>query len=228
MSRSPLAKKRSSVLTASNTSRATGTKKRTRIQSVNEERILDAALEVFSTYGFRGATVDQIALSAGMSKPNLLYYFRRKQDLYLAVLNRTLEMWLAPFGKINTDGDPAQELKSYIALKLEFSRTHPEASRLFAAEMLQGAPLLKKILDTRVKYLVEEKTAVIQSWIAQKKIANIDPTHLVFMIWAATQHYADFETQIDSILPGKDRKKSRFDDALETISAVMLNGLLPR
>ena len=57
---------------------------KTRIQSENQDLILKAALDVFSTYGFRGATIDQIAVKCGLSKPNLLYYFRRKDDIYAA------------------------------------------------------------------------------------------------------------------------------------------------
>ena len=93
-----------------NIARASASKKRTRIQAENEERILDAGLKVFSTYGFRGATVDQIAERAGMSKPNLLYYFRRKQDIYTAVLTRTLDMWLGPLGEMDPAGDPEREM----------------------------------------------------------------------------------------------------------------------
>src|SRR5260221_4720506 len=105
------------AMTPANTARAGKTRKRTRIQVANEERILDAALEVFSTYGFRGATVDQIAARAGMTKPNLLYYFRRKTDIYLAVLNRTHEMWLQPLEALSADGDPAEQIAASIDRK---------------------------------------------------------------------------------------------------------------
>src|SRR5260221_12158502 len=107
------------AMTPANSARAGKNRKRTRIQEANEERILDAALEVFSTYGFRGATVDQIAALARMTKPNLLYYFRRKDDIYLAVLRRTLEMWLQPLEALGADGDPASEIRAYIDRKLE-------------------------------------------------------------------------------------------------------------
>jgi TetR/AcrR family transcriptional regulator len=124
-----------------NAARAHKTRKRTRIQLANESKILDAGLEVFSTYGFRGATVDQIAFLAGMTKPNLLYYFRRKEDIYLAVLNRTLDRWLAPLEALDPDGDPATEITAYIDRKIEISRDSPKASRLFAMEIMQGAPI---------------------------------------------------------------------------------------
>jgi len=223
-------KNESSVLDmdAENHARAKRTRKKTRIQQVNEQRILDAALEIFSTFGFRGTTVDQVAAAANMSKPNLLYYFRRKQDMYVAVLDRTLEMWLNPFEDIDENGDPEKEIIAYIKRKLEYSKNYPEASRLFMSEILQGAPLLKPLLESRVKSLVKAKSAVFKKWSKAGKISDVDPTHLVFMIWAVTQHYADFDAQITAVMDlGQDRK-ALYSDAMKTISHVFMNGLLPR
>ena len=186
-------------MSPADSARAQRTRKRTRIQEENEERILNAALEVFSTYGFRGATVDQIATLAGMTKPNLLYYFRRKQDIYRAVLKRTLEMWLTPLEELSGDGDPAAEISAYIDRKLEMSRDMAKESRLFAMEIIQGAPVLDDVLAGRLKKLVDEKTAVIRRWIAKGELAPVDPHHLLFMIWATTQHYADFEVQVRAL-----------------------------
>jgi TetR/AcrR family transcriptional regulator len=208
------------------TPRAGQTRKRTRIQEANEARILDAALEVFSTYGYRGATVDQIAARAGMTKPNLLYYFRRKPDIYLAVLNRTHEMWLQPLEQLDADGDPATEITAYIDRKLEMSRDNPEASRLFAMEIIQGAPILGPVLTGRLKRLVDEKAAVIAGWVAAGRIAPVDPYHLIFMIWATTQHYADFETQIRAVLGQKADAPDHFTAARATLEQVFLKGVV--
>ncbi len=112
---------------------------KTRIQTINEARILDAAKRVFAEHGFRGATVDEIAQRAEMSKPNLLYYFKNKKALYRAVLERTLDSWLEPLRALDAAGDPETELRRYIARKIEASRRDPEASRVFASEMLRGA-----------------------------------------------------------------------------------------
>ena len=212
---------------SANTARAGKTRKRTRIQEANEERILDAALEIFSTYGFRGVTVDQIAALAGMTKPNLLYYFRRKEDIYLAVLNRTHEMWLQPLEALDADGDPTHELTAYIDRKLEMSRTNPTASRLFAMEIIQGAPVLGPVLSGRLKTLVDDKAAVIQGWIDSGRMAPVDPHHLIFMIWATTQHYADFAVQIAAILGQSARKKQHFVTARITLEQMLITGVAP-
>jgi TetR/AcrR family transcriptional regulator len=205
--------------------RAGRTRRRTRIQAANEEKILDAALEVFSTWGYRGATVDQIAALAGMTKPNLLYYFRRKEDIYLAVLERTHEMWLEPLEHLDPAGDPATEIAAYVDRKLEMSRDNPKASRLFAMEILQGAPVLGATLSGRLKTLVDEKAAVIHGWIAAGHLAPVDPHHLIFMIWATTQHYADFDAQIRAVLGQRTNARDHFETAKATMDRVFLRGI---
>lgn len=207
---------------------ASSSNKRTRIQGINRGIILEAALEVFSTYGFRGSTIDQIADKAGMSKPNLLYYFPRKEDIYVTVLEDTLEDWLTPFRHIDPAGDPVEELRKYIALKMELSASKPESSRLFANEILHGAPAIQDFLKTNLKRLVDEKAGVIRHWIEEGRLAPVDPYHLIFMIWATTQHYADFDVQIRAILPEQTVRPGFFDDATDSILSILLNGIKPR
>ena len=215
-------------MTSADIARARLTKKRTRIQEENEERILDAGLEVFSAYGFRGATIDQIAERAGMTKPNLLYYFRRKDDVYLAVLQRTVEAWMQPLEALGAGDDPAVEIKAYLARKLEMARENPTASRLYAMEMMQGAPMLGAVLSNWMKELVDEKAALLRRWSAEGRMAPVDPYHLIFMIWATTQHYADYEVQVRAMLGPATDGNRHFAGASETLDAVFLGGLFRR
>lgn len=208
--------------------RATETQRKTRIQMENEERILDAALEEFSVHGFRGATIDRIAEHAGMSKPNLLYYFRRKQDMYEALIARLLETWLEPLKELDASGDPLPELQSYIRRKLEMARDFPRESRLFANEILQGAPRIKRLLESELKPLVDEKVEVLRGWMKDGQINPVDARHLIFSIWSTTQHYADFDTQVQVIL-GPDRgSDGRFEDAARYLETLFLDGLRPQ
>ncbi|MCB1377378.1 MAG: TetR family transcriptional regulator C-terminal domain-containing protein [Alphaproteobacteria bacterium] len=199
--------------------------RKTRIQSQNQELILEAALGVFSTYGFRGSTVDQIARSCGLSKPNLLYYFRRKEDIYIAVLEHTLADWLEPLRALDPAGDPLTELERYVSAKLRMSRLKPEASRLFANEILHGAPAIGKFLRGPLKQLVDEKAAVIAGWIKAGRINPVDPYHLIFAIWATTQHYADFDVQVRALLQGN---SDTFETAECSLLALFFDGLRPR
>ena len=201
---------------------AARTTPRTRIQAQNREIILEAALAVFAASGYRGATVDAIAAKAKMSKPNLLYYFRRKEEIYVALLERILEGWLEPLKTLKPGGDPLTEIGDYIRAKLQASRANPEASRLFANEILHGAPMIGKFLRGPLKALVDEKAAVIAGWAAAGKIASVDPHHLIFAIWATTQHYADFDVQVRAVLGGK---PDHLEEAERTLLALILGGL---
>jgi TetR/AcrR family transcriptional regulator len=172
----------------------------TRIQQKNSTTILDAALDVFSANGFRGATLDQIAEVAGLSKPNLLYYFPSKEAMHLALLSQLLTTWLDPLRAMNPSGDPLVEIMTYVRKKLEISQKFPRESRLFANEVLHGAPHLRAAIEGELKELVDEKTVVLQEWMDSGKIAALPPVHLIFSIWALTQHYADFDVQVRAVL----------------------------
>lgn len=195
----------------------------TRIQKKNRAAILNAALDVFSAQGFRGATVDQIANAAGLSKPNLLYYFPSKEAMHGALLAELMDTWLNPLRVLNSDGDPLEEILAYVHRKLQMSRDFPRESRLFANEIIQGAPRIHAALSMDLKHLVDDKAALIQNWITAGKIAPIHPYHLLFSIWSLTQHYADFDVQIRAVLGNEDP----FDTAPDFIDTVYRRLLSP-
>ena len=202
--------------------------RRTRIQTEKRDLILEAALDVFSAHGFRGATIDQIAEAAGMSKPNLLYYFRSKEEMHTTLIGKLLTTWLEPLRELDDSRDPLVEIRDYIRRKLEMARDFPRESRLFANEILQGAPRIMPMIEGELKSLVDEKVAIIKGWMRAGKIVRIDPYHLIFSIWATTQHYADFDVQVRAVL-GSDRGgEGRFADAARFLEELFLNGLRPR
>lgn len=198
-------------------------KKVSRIQQRNRKLILDAALEVFSKQGFRGATLDQIAKQAGLSKPNILYYFDGKEDIHVTLLNHLMDKWLDPLRQVDPDGKPLEEIMRYVQRKLEMSYEFPRESRLFANEILQGAPRMGPHLKSGLKQLVDEKAELIKSWMDAGKLTPTDPRHLIFSIWATTQHYADFEAQIDALIAGE----NAHDGAKEHLDALFRRLLVP-
>ena len=203
--------------------RAASRQNPTRIQREKTEAILAAALEVFSTHGFRGATLDEIAEAAGLSKPNLLYYFASKEAVHRMLLERLLDTWLAPLRQLDPAGDPVREIGAYIRRKLEMARDYPRESRLFAGEILQGAPHIADLLGGPLKELVDAKARVIAAWAATGRIAPVDPHHLIVTIWAVTQHYADFAAQLDALLGPDD--SARFRDAEAFLVSLFDRGL---
>lgn len=200
-------------------------KPKTRIQERNSRAILEAGLDVFAAQGFRGATLDQIAEVAGLSKPNLLYYFPSKDAVYLALLEQLLRTWLDPLHHMNPDGEPVEEVMAYVRRKLELARDYPRESRLFANEILQGAPRLMPEIEGQLKTLVDEKAVVLTRWMDQGRIARMHPVHLIFSIWSLTQHYADFDVQVRAVLgPGHDP----FIEAQSYLDQLFRSMLAPR
>ncbi|WP_370314152.1 TetR family transcriptional regulator C-terminal domain-containing protein [Sagittula sp.] len=194
----------------------------TRIQRQKSAAILEAGLTVFSEAGFRGATLDRIAMEAGLSKPNLLYYFPSKDAIYEALLRELLETWLNPLRAIDPEGEPVDEILGYVRRKLEMARDYPRESRLFANEILQGAPLIGPVLEGELRDMVDETARLIDGWVAEGRLAPVNARHTVFSIWAQTQHYADFDVQVRAVLGGED-----FDGAAAHLDTLFRRLLQP-
>ncbi|MEB0948784.1 HTH-type transcriptional regulator RutR [Citrobacter sedlakii] len=202
--------------------------KRSRAVSAKRQAILTAALNTFSQYGFHGTRLEQIAEQAPVSKTNLLYYYPSKEALYVAVLRQILDIWLAPLKAFREDFAPLEAISEYIRLKLEVSRDYPQASRLFCMEMLAGAPLLMAELTGDLKALIDDKSALIAGWVNSGKLAPIDPHHLIFMIWASTQHYADFAPQVEAVTGATLRDEAFFDRTVANVQRMIIEGIRVR
>lgn len=198
-----------------------GTRRRLRRQD-SEARILAAAEAIFAETGFSGATTAMIATRARLPKANLHYYFGTKAQLYRRVLERILEAWLASGDQIRPDADPEQAFTSYIAAKIEASRTQPYASKVFANEILHGAPQLSDYLRRQVRRWVEAKAQVLDQWARHGLIEPVDARHFFFVIWAATQTYADFEAQVRAVLGRKRLQPADYRAGAELITRMAL------
>jgi TetR/AcrR family transcriptional regulator len=193
-----------------------------------EADIAAEAVRVFAESGYEGASVATIAENVGLSKQNLMYYFPTKQALYQRVLDDVLDEWLARMANIaEPDGEPAEVLRAYIKAKLDFSREHPWGSRVYAMEVISGAPLYGEQIRERVVPLVRKDIEVFERWIAEGRIAPVNATHLLFAIWAMTQSYADFAAQMQLVLGAGQLTGADFADAEGTITRLVLASLIP-
>ena len=195
-----------------------------RNREAQEKAIVEAAERVFAGAGFGGATMAEIAKAAGLPKPNLHYYFGSKRALYRAVLERTLREWLEPTDCIVATAEPRAALECYIRGKMRLSFTCPYASRVWANELLHGAPELRATLVSTLRPLVRRKAAVIDRWIAEGRMARVDSKHLFFTIWAATQTYADFTVQVCAVLGLEKLDQTAQDSATEHVVGLVLRG----
>jgi len=189
-----------------------------------EASIRKAAEEVFAEMGFEGSSTSLIAKRAGLPKANLHYYFKTKNDLYQFVLRDIIELWLNTAQEIQPDADPATALAHYIGQKIDLARDRPIASRVFANEVLHGAPRFDRFMRQDLKDWVDRKSGIIEEWIAAGRIDRIDPKHLFFMIWSTTQTYADFATQIAAVLGRRELIEADYQLAAKQITTIILKG----
>lgn len=207
--------------------RLTGTSKtrRTDIRRENERLILSAAEKVFAEAGFGGATMQLIADMAGLPKANLHYYFATKEDLYRRVVQDIFEIWLDAAASFDGAAGPAEGIGAYIDAKMDISRRHPHGSKVWAAEVMHGAPVIQDYLETTLRDWTEGRAQVIQRWIDQGQMAAVNPRHFLYMLWATTQHYADFGHQIETLNGGKPLTDRQWREAKDSVKTILLRGV---
>ena len=195
------------------------------IRSVNEQAILAAAESVFADYGFEGATTRLIAERAGVPKANLHYYFPTKLALYRRVVDRIFRVWLEAADPLDTIDDPRTALTRYIHAKMDLSRQYPLGSKVWASEVMHRAPLIQDYLESQLTEWTAGRAAVIDRWAREGRIAPVDAHTLLYMIWATTQHYADFGHQIKTLNGGVELSDAQFARAKEEVTAIILRGV---
>lgn len=195
------------------------------IREENERLILKAAEAVFAEFGFKGATTGKIAERAAMPKANVHYYFATKEALYRRVIEDVCTDWLEAAQTFDESDDPVEALRGYIHSKMDLSRDRPQGSRIWANEITRGANFTADYIGETVKAWLESRVVVIRRWIAEGRIDPIDPQTLMYMIWATTQHYADFGRQIEILNGGAPLSEAQFRCAKENVTAIILNGI---
>jgi TetR/AcrR family transcriptional regulator len=200
--------------------------KKEKIRELNSAAIIAAAEEVFALKGFKGATTQEIADLAGLPKANVHYYFKTKKDLYNTVLEDVVVLWKKDADAFNKSDDPATAISDYIRSKMEYSFARPFGSKVWANEIIHGAPVLGDEKLARFLTIWEKrKTIQLGRWAKQGKILPVDPHYLLFMIWATTQHYADFEHQIRVLNGKKSLSKKQQKTATDTVIGIILRGI---
>ncbi|MGX9351149.1 TetR family transcriptional regulator C-terminal domain-containing protein [Shimia sp. W99] len=203
--------------------RRSSSKKERRQES--EKLILSAAEKVFAEAGFGGATMQLIADVAGLPKANLHYYFPTKESLYRQVVQNIFQIWLQAADIFDAADGPAEGIGAYIDAKMEISRRHPEGSKVWASEVMHGAPVIQDYLETTLMEWTAGRADVIRRWIDEGRMDPVDPDHLLYMLWATTQHYADFGHQIETLNGGAPLSDDQWEAAKASVKQIILRGI---
>lgn len=195
-----------------------------RIRARNHEIILRAACIEFAKSGYAGTKIIDIANQVNLPKPNIYYYFRNKQNLYRCVLESIIDPILAASAPLERHDDPAIALAEYIHTKIRISQEHPHASKVFANEIMHGAPHLPADIAAKLMAQTVMCTAKLNEWMDAGKMDRVDPHHLLFTLWASTQTYADFDWQIRSVTRKAELDTEDYQTAADLICRLTLRG----
>ena len=201
------------------------TNPKVKIRRKNVEKILLAAEKIFAEQGYAGTKMADIALRAELPRSNLHYYFTTKEELYREVLVNLLDTWDLEGDCFVRFDDPRVVLTSYVMKKMTHSRLRPHGSKLWANEIMRGAPLFQDMLEEHMSKGAKFMEAKISQWVDEKRINPVEPSALLYMIWASTQHYADFDYQVNVLNGHQPLSDHQFDQAVQTITAVILRGI---
>ena len=190
-----------------------------------QEAILAEAERHFARYGFEGVSLDAIATALDLSRQNLLYHWPSKEDLYRAVLDSVMGEWMANMNAITEANDPHEALHAYVTAKLRFSRERPSGNAVFTREIMAGALRYADVLKTEVMPLLHADVERFERWADQGLIRRLDFTHLMFLIWASTQAYADLGPQFSLYLNKPALDDDDFERARELITGLIWRSL---
>src|ERR1700730_16636511 len=197
-------------------------RRKAHIPESNEAHLLACAEAVFAERGLDGTSTAMIAERAGLPKANLHYYFPTKLALYRRVLEDLFEDWHRAADTFESSDDPVEAISGYVRTKMELSRRRPLGSKVWASEIIHGAVHMQDILNERVKPWLETRVIVIDDWIVRGLLAPVDAQTLMFMIWATTQHYADFDAQIQALKGKRALSQKAFEASTEEVIKLVI------
>jgi TetR/AcrR family transcriptional regulator len=197
-------------------------RRKAHIRETNEAHLLACAEAVFAERGLEGASTAMIAERAGLPKANLHYYFPTKLALYRRVLEDLFEDWYRAADTFEFSDDPVEAIGGYVRAKMALSRRRPLGSKVWASEIIHGAVHMQDILNERVKPWLDTRVSVIEHWVERGLLAPVDARTFLFMIWATTQHYADFDAQIRALKGKRGLSQKAFDASTEDVVALIL------
>jgi len=191
----------------------------------NETMILRAAEKVFAESGFKGASISTIASEAGVPKSNVVYYFETKEKLYSKVIEDIYSLWLQASDRMDEASDPGSALKSYINDKMDLARSRPDGSKVWANEIIHGAPYIQHYFEDSLKEWMSSRKKILRRWMREGHIKKMPPETILYMIWSTTQHYADFSCQIEALNNDKPLSDKQWSEAKDTVTKIILGGI---
>ncbi|WP_411879538.1 TetR family transcriptional regulator [Polaromonas sp. YR568] len=173
----------------------------------SQQTILLAARDEFALYGLAGARVDRIAGRADINKRLIYYYFKSKDELFLAVLESTYADIRAAEQKLHLDEmDPVEAIRELVSFTWHYYLEHPEFISLLNSENQHNAAHLKK--SARIQEMNSPLVQMLDTVLERGRRkdlfrAGIDPIQLYISIASICYFYLSNNQTLSTIF-GRD------------------------
>ena len=176
-----------------------------------EERILEAAADVFIEKGLNGTRMWEIADRAGINKTLLHYYFRSKENIYRKILERVFAGFFAQIDAALTDGRSFPSvLREFIDGIFEITHRTPKVPLFMMQELSQGGNTVREVMVAAIGSeglsLPERFFALIQREIVAGTIAPVDPAQLMITLLGSCIWYFTGEPIVVAMMNNLDPK----------------------
>ena len=192
------------------------------------EVILEAACQVFACEGFAAATLSGIARQAGLPKPNVLYYFKTKDNLYAQVLESIATPYMDACLSLRVDDEPLEALTRTVTAMVRLFERQPFAAKVFMVELKEGASRVPPAYVERWAARVQDNVGCLRHWIDQGLLAAMDPHHVLLSTWAVAQSCISLGWQVPGLQGREQLQAIDYAAAVQTATHLLLQGLAPQ
>jgi AcrR family transcriptional regulator len=152
------------------------------------ERILEAALDLFSERSFKDATTREIAQRAGVTQPLLNYHFRSKDELWQAAIDglfgRLRDAMAARLEGLR-EADPLTRAKLMVRDFITFSARNPQLHRIITQECKTDGPRMDHLVEQHVRPLYEGTITLFEELARDGAVPDIPAPHLYYIVTGA-------------------------------------------
>lgn len=156
--------------------------------NATRERIVVAALDLFSELSFEGATTREIAGRAGVTQPLVNYHFSSKDELWCAAVDRIfveLNDALTTRAQGLRGVDALTTAKLLIREFVYFSAAHPQLHRIITQECKTDGPRMDWIVERHIRPVYEQTTAMLDGLVAAGHLPRVPAAHLYYILTGA-------------------------------------------
>jgi len=124
-----------------------------------KDHIITIATRIFSKFGFRKTTINDIAKEMGKGKSSIYYYFKSKEDIYKEVIQREAELFKSEVYEnvIYTNDNPKDKLRNYVLKRMKFLKELVNFNEALRNDYLKNLPFIERL---RERYDQEEFEAI--------------------------------------------------------------------